>query len=1095
MIRLIALCLSMAVMLGLFAQPALAQQSPINCVQAGTITVDDLGDRDLASVQLGLRTVLGLKDQSLDDGILGPVTRGALRDLCETYEFLSVEPESVVAETLDLAHEYGELARRVPTWPSALVTIGNLIVPGASQVDLRVLRLAGPPELTAGVLADDTTAVCETLAAGDISSAAQPALDALLRGRDAATLCADLQVVGQTEGAVAILTSLSDVQGVVDAVALLQSPDFLTWVSEDLQARLIQLAGTNTAVIDLLQRFERERPEKITFDPGIPPSCRVEKDLTTLRYFSFGQTELDILTNSVNVGKLLEPLLEAEGVLAQEVLWAEMRPLLEVALDDCALDRIELLLSGPETLGKGYQLDPERVADFKLNQSLIDSEPVLAPLVDLRMPTQEQLLAGVRINLSRALTESLNGQVEVAAELLAGAAEEIQESPDIARVDPENFDTVELPPLLGITDPSAKAAFDTITNEAFREAIRTGPFIIGANDEILKAEVRNLLRPLIGEQVEEAVNRDIDLIRSAIRTDWKVTPEMIRRISALPEVARVAGDATGSNLQDRMKKMIGIEYPNQSLFEAALRDIDPVTPGSPDHPLSKALRDRAVELAQTKIDDPDSTRVTAQLAVEDCGCVPRKVTPDSNEVYGFYPFWYAPLKDQEGVAAEADSAGDSGGADASSAQQPAGQVPELIDYTFVSRTAFYGMEFDFQHANQTADRRNLQLNYLNHWLNMRWDFITSARQHRAKVDVTFDMRNWQKWTEIEQEYAINQIIQHTGPLNRFEEVTRLERKLWTATPTLFDKIQPDGVTLIFEDYTGDPSPDAQINVSTMVRLVNRVQDALVERGQTVNLAFNISFMNVKTGREGLMDDLRELLIKGNDQEKTVDKVLVFLERPTTLTKKLLRQRFDFGEFRGPERETVVSNLIPVLPPGAHEHVTQRPRSNDEAQTKSAPFSQFEDDLIYFAKDFAGVGFWPLPQQSGVETARLKSITLDLWQKPFFPENLKNLEERYNYICTRACPHRASLALLTMALFGTAAGLVAFSYFSGTINKIAFKWYAAYILVFFVILALIILTTCDHVATVPPILLMGLVAFLFVLWAADFVQNLRNGPKP
>lgn len=313
MTRLLGLLLSL--ILGVLLLPVpLAAQTLASCVQPGIVTRADLGDRDLATIQLGLRTVLAMGDAGLDDGALGPVTRGALRELCQRYDFINADPANDVEETLDLAMEYGELARVVPNWPSALATLENLVVPGAARLDLRVLRLAGPPALTAGVLAEDASPLCETIDVGGIGATARPALDALLRSRNVPTLCADLLVTETTLDAASVLSSLSGLQGEYDAIETLQSTAFVTWLAQDLQTRLIQLAGTNAAVIDLIDRFEIERPRAREFKAPTPASCKLAPDNTTVRFFSFGQKQLEILANPVDVGKLLEPLMAEDEI-------------------------------------------------------------------------------------------------------------------------------------------------------------------------------------------------------------------------------------------------------------------------------------------------------------------------------------------------------------------------------------------------------------------------------------------------------------------------------------------------------------------------------------------------------------------------------------------------------------------------------------------------------------------------------------------------------------------------------------------------------------------------------------------------------------
>lgn len=1083
MTRLLAFCLCVSLLAPLWPGPASAQ-APAACVQPFTTTMADLRGRDLATVQLGLRTVLGLGDAGLDDGTLGPVTRGALRDLCRAYDFINADPADDRQETLDLAEEYGQIARVVPNWPSALATLDNLVVPGMARLDLRILRIAGPPALTTGVLADEGRPLCDTIDVGGIVADARPALDALLQGRDAASLCADLPVAGPPVTAPQVFAGLSGLQGELDAMNILQSTDFVTWLAEDLQPRLIQLAGTNAAVTDLLDRYVIERPERQADTGPLPASCQILPDATTTRYFAFGEKQLAILDQTVDVGQLLAPLAEAEGEGARsaEQLWAQMEPLLAAGLDDCGIDRIEGLVLGPDRLGLGYQLDAERVAGFKLSPDLIDSEPILAPLVGLRVANADDLIAGLRVNLTRALTESLNGQIEVAAELLAGAAEEVQESLDVSRVDPESFDTVELPPLLGITDPSVKAALDTITNEAFKRAIFEGPFIVGTNDEILKAEVRNLLRPLIADQVAQAVERDVALIQSAIVSDWRVTPVMLERINSLPEIMRVSGDASSARLAERLQRLVGIEYPNRQLFEAALRDVPSAGAQQTAPSLSEGLMDQAVRVAQTEVENPQATRVTGPFAVEDCGCVPQKTEAVGNTVYAFYPFWYAP-------AANAPPP-EEGTEEAEAEAKPVGAPATLqpIDYELSGRVAFYGLEFDFLYPDEDEARRSLQINYLNHWIDMRRDFITSARQHRAKVDLAFDMRHWQRWSAREIQAVVERIATQMAPIPHFESYSL--DAIRSAIPTLFDRLQPDAVTLIFENYTG--AAQSSIDAAKLVDLVQAIERALRPRGQTVNLAVSLDFENIE-GKEDLLGDLRELFIEGSDGEVNVENVLVFLERNTSDTKKFIRERFDHGRFQGTERQRVLRSIVPIVPASAHEFVFQRQLG--EGSQAEAPFSQYRDDLVYFADNFAGIGFWPLPRQDNAETAVLKSTLLELWKPAALPEQLEAFEPRFEQFCTWACPRRAGIALITMAVFAAVALLVGFSYYSGLIDRVAFKWYSVHFGVLFIVAALIVLTTCDPYAVAPRFLLAAFLAVLLMLFAADFIQRMRNGPKP
>jgi hypothetical protein len=142
-----------------------------------------------------------------------------------------------------------------------------------------------------------------------------------------------------------------------------------------------------------------------------------------------------------------------------------------------------------------------------------------------------------------------------------------------------------------------------------------------------------------------------------------------------------------------------------------------------------------------------------------------------------------------------------------------------------------------------------------------------------------------------------------------------------------------------------------------------------------------------------------------------------------------------------------------------------------------------------------VAFWPVPDQSAPETAELQRITLSLWQAPLLPKQLATFESGYREFCTWACPQRAVIGLVTIGVFVLLVALVSFSYYSGTVDKIAFKWYAAHLSVVFVLLALLVLTTCDPAGAAPPWLLLAFLATLLLLSFADFIQRMRNGPKP
>ena len=134
-----------------------------------------------------------------------------------------------------------------------------------------------------------------------------------------------------------------------------------------------------------------------------------------------------------------------------------------------------------------------------------------------------------------------------------------------------------------------------------------------------------------------------------------------------------------------------------------------------------------------------------------------------------------------------------------------------------------------------------------------------------------------------------------------------------------------------------------------------------------------------------MDDLRPLLIEqSDDEEKIVDKVLVFLKRPTSEAKKLLRTRLEKGKYYGAERPEVLRSIIPIVPPSGHQFVKRQQPKGQGSNSSDKDYSQFIDDVAYFNDNFGGIGFWPVPLLGG-ETPEIKDIIRDWNAKGPLPD--------------------------------------------------------------------------------------------------------------
>lgn len=1067
---------------------------------------------DINLVQSGLRAALGDESGQLSDGRMGQYTRSALERLCNKVPRYGSVPDEI--GTLDLAIEYGEMFKLMQLWAKETLAegfLGTLIPEDNGAPTPEILRLAATPPMSVAVLIDTHVRPdCAGIVNLKLAETAKTAMNVLLRDKVATSLeeiCMAFPVDGNLTDfadALAAIGALEEAQP--GAIRTLRDPEFAKWINEKSASRMLALLGTNDAVLQLLDDYpQKEEPSVVV----LPASCKAKDVQSTLTYMSFGQAQLDLLADPVDLSPVFEALAEKQFVSA-DLLWQALHDALEKVAGDCVLDQVQDLVMGPDNLGQIFELNAETVASFKLNPGLSTAEPLITPLVGITSPTREELLVGIKATLSKSLNAALAAEVELAAGTAAGAAEPVKDVLDEPRVDEAQFEKLVLPPQIGVTDAALIAVTDTIVNQTFKTALEEAPFLSGTNPDQIKANVRQLLRPLVADQITEAVNKDMVAIEDAIVTAWMLTPTLKEKIGVIAQSVSTVGDSTALDLPARMKSLVGVQYPIKRLFQAALNDVQSVNGASSNLPsLSDGLTARAIKLASQNVPAPNARRVTAPLA-SDCGCVPKRKDAgrrndtgeleQSTNVYSFYPFWLAPImppKNGEAKPVEdvdPDTIKDAGNSPPE--KEPAkgkAKGPELVDFELTSQLAFYGLEFSYDNP-KTDDlgQRNLRLLHQEHWATAKRDFVNSAHRHRAKADLAFTLFDWSSWTPAEISLVVEQIDSQSLPFKRFEGASLLEASKGYLL-TRFDTVQPDGVTLIFEDYTGDPKKD--LNIGNLILLTQQVQRRLAKRGQSVNLAFGLNLMEV-SDRSPLMDDLHKLLIaESDDTKKIVDKVLVFLERPTSNTKKRLRARFDRGGYRGEERPKVLRSIIPIVPPSGHQFVEQLPQKGQEPNPSADEYSQFTDDVAYFDDNFGGIGFWPVPLIGAPETAKIKEVISEKWNAKGPLQDAKIIREKLTAVCTFACPNRAYIILLAMAIFTVVALLIWRSFYSGTVDWIAFKLFGVWIGVAVIAVLLLLLTGCDHRAFWPPILLGLLAASLAAIAIFGMIQRARNGPKP
>lgn len=1085
-----------------FATPAIVLA---NCADFQTLTIKGLEGYSIATVQRGLRAGLERESPQLRDGLLGVVTRRALSDLCQQVPRWGNGPD--VTQTLDLATDYGTLSRRVPEWRS--IALGDDKLPmlaTSNTVSNLGLRLAAGPLMAAGALTNAAPADCTALGAADtLTPAAQTALDLLAGpelGYALVDICQALPIVGTGDDFLSAMARLGqmDLQ-LPEAIDDLTSDAFGAWVAASPGDRLPRLIGSPPVVLALLQDYQATKSQAPQVKdtpppaPALPASCLVTPTSSSTHFFAFSQENLDALTDQVDVQAAFDAVQKLQFSSANN-LWVALETNLQAGLDQCTLDQIKALVLGPDLLGRAFLIDEEATKSLSFFEDLQDVMPVVEPFIGRIAPDEDTLVSGLTAAVQQAVVAEIDAQVELAAATLAAAAEPV---PPVLDTRPEGvpeFDRPPLPETIGVTEATDIAIASTVLNAPFRDALAQSNYLPATQPEILKADVRRILRPVAQQQIDTAVREKMAQIKPVILSTWSLTPNLKSRILALPDIGTSLDDPTSSELASRMRSLVGVEYPNVSLFRSALKTVPPVPGAAKGAPaLSGPVIEAATALAQRNAPDVFKERAFGPLGAPDCGCVPNR--PATADVYGFYPFWFAPLKDPP-EPPEGEEA-------------PPPQALQLVDFGLVSRLAFYGMEMAYADPSADAANRNLSLAHEARWIEARRTFVNSAHRHRAKVDVAFDLRDWSNWTAREIDTASTAMAKQ---LQSFERVpTASVADIRAALPTFFDPTYPDGITLVFESYDGKTLSD--LNVQNLIDIVRAVHEKLPQpEHQQVNVAVDFAMVDVP-GSQPVLSDLSDLLLTGRSLEQKradgleegqlsrrdqaeaeiVHKILIFLDRPTTETKKTLRSRMDRSDFRGKERSEILRSIIPILPPAGHEFVFQRQKANENVSEESQKFSQFIDDTIYFEDNFSGIGFWPVPRLDNPEFPAIKDAIVQDWNPARLPNHLAVLNEPVAQVCTWACPNRAYIAFAAAALFAVVLIMTIRSFYSGAINQLAFRLGVVWIGMAAVIFMLFVLNVCDHDAVWPGIFMLWLIAILALVIGYNFVQRVKNGPKP
>ena len=174
----------------------------------------------------------------------------------------------------------------------------------------------------------------------------------------------------------------------------------------------------------------------------------------------------------------------------------------------------------------------------------------------------------------------------------------------------------------------------------------------------------------------------------------------------------------------------------------------------------------------------------------------------------------------------------------------------------------------------------------------------------------------------------------------------------------------DGLTIYFDEVEkADPVKFAAFFDRFMKSIIDKMQDESqvhLRRGYVLNVVIPDYLLNkipayefrklfsylVKTAGLTMKDDrIEQNYEEAQKTSKIFLRYLILLSEPTTDSKKILRKMTESNQetaLKGNNRDFFLSSLVPVISYGG---VDAR---------------QFKDDLIYFNRNFGGVGLWRMP---------------------------------------------------------------------------------------------------------------------------------------
>ena len=412
-----------------------------------------------------------------------------------------------------------------------------------------------------------------------------------------------------------------------------------------------------------------------------------------------------------------------------------------------------------------------------------------------------------------------------------------------------------------------------------------------------------------------------------------------------------------------------------------------------------------------------------------------------------------------------------------------------VDFELIDRLAFDGLEIGADGVVLNRDR----------WIEAGPNFVVSAHRHKTMADLSIRLRDWQTWKAADVRPVAQAILALMQPVPYPKETAhffRLGHELDRLLPR-----RPDGVTLVLTDYPEGIEQNPPPSLAVVVELVRELAKQLPTDTVKINIALDLDLrartdgpvLNPFTDRDLLQ------ILPGAVVQSPIDYILVFLERPTTDTKKRLRTMIEEA-FTGIRRIQVMRSVLPVVPPGANEKV---------GLTQPAlPYGQFINDVQYFLDNFGGIGLWPATGISGHDGAGqviatwfapgiLTAAVDDVVGRKLSPAGIyATAYDRMRRVCTYTCPRRMVIYFIMAVMAVTIVLLVVLSFFSGVVNRITSRLLVVPILYLVLMLLLLMSEICDRPANYWALITFGVLAVLIVaLTIYQWYQRRVDGPQP